>query len=79
MAAAARRLRATAAVLAQLDVLAALADLARQRGYCRPTMVDEPVLQIVDGRHPVLDAMHARGDVRAQRRGRPAARQARSC
>jgi DNA mismatch repair protein MutS len=57
VAAAARRLRATAAVLAQLDVLAALADQARRRNYCRPTIVDEPVLEIVDGRHPVLDAL----------------------
>ena len=34
----ARRLQATAAVLAQLDVLASLAELARQRGYVRPTI-----------------------------------------
>lgn len=51
----ARRLRGTAQALAQIDVLAALADLARDRGYCRPTLVDEPALRIVDGRHPVLD------------------------
>ena len=36
VAAARRRLQATADVLAQLDVLAALAELARQRNYCRP-------------------------------------------
>jgi len=30
-----RRMAATAAVLAQLDVLVALAELARQRNYCR--------------------------------------------
>jgi len=53
----ARRLRATADVLAQIDCLAALAELARQRGYCRPTLVDEPVLAIVAGRHPVLDVL----------------------
>ncbi len=35
----------------------ALADQARQRNYCRPTIVDEPLLEIVDGRHPVLDAL----------------------
>ena len=55
VAAGARRLRGTAAALAQIDVLAALAELARDRGYCRPTMVAEPVLRIADGRHPVLD------------------------
>ncbi|HVX12560.1 MAG TPA: DNA mismatch repair protein MutS [Pirellulales bacterium] len=55
VAAAARRLRSTAAALAQVDVLAGLAELARDRGYCRPKMVAEPVLRIVEGRHPVLD------------------------
>ncbi len=42
-------------VLAGLDVLAALAELAAERGYCRPELSDEPVLRIHDGRHPVLD------------------------
>jgi len=50
-----QRIQATAQVLAQIDVLGGLADLARQRNYCRPTMADEPCLRIVDGRHPVLD------------------------
>jgi DNA mismatch repair protein MutS len=45
----------TAEVLAQLDTLAGLAELAAERGYCRPTLTDEPVLRIRDGRHPVLD------------------------
>jgi len=58
---AAKRLQATAAVLSQLDVLAALAALARQRGYCRPRCVEEPVLRIIDGRHPVLDIILADG------------------
>jgi DNA mismatch repair protein MutS len=57
----ARRLRTTAQVLAEVDVLAALADLARDRGYCRPVVVDEPILAIVGGRHPVLDALRPDG------------------
>ena len=57
----ARRLQRAAGVLAQLDVLAALADLARERGYCRPTIADEPTLQIADGRHPVLDITEPQG------------------
>ncbi len=61
VAAGARRLRATAGALAQADVLAALAELARDRGYCRPTVVEEPVLRIVEGRHPVLDVRLAEG------------------
>jgi DNA mismatch repair protein MutS len=57
----ARRLQATASALAQLDVLAGLAELARQRGYVRPTIVSEPVLNITDGRHPVLDITEPQG------------------
>ncbi|MHB1034926.1 MAG: DNA mismatch repair protein MutS [Pirellulales bacterium] len=57
----ARRLQATADVLSHVDVLAALADLARQRGYCRPRLVEEPVLKILDGRHPVLDILEPEG------------------
>jgi DNA mismatch repair protein MutS len=49
------RLLQTAEVLATLDVLAALAELASLGNYCRPELSDEPVLQISDGRHPVLD------------------------
>ena len=55
------RLRCTAGALAQLDVLAALSERAQERGYCRPTMVNDPVLQIVDGRHPVLDIIEPQG------------------
>jgi DNA mismatch repair protein MutS len=49
------RLLQTADVLATLDVLASLAELAASRQYCRPELTDEPVLEIRDGRHPVLD------------------------
>ncbi|HTN76537.1 MAG TPA: DNA mismatch repair protein MutS, partial [Pirellulaceae bacterium] len=56
-----RRLQATALVLAQLDVLVSLAELARQRGYCRPQLVEESRLRIVDGRHPVLDILEPQG------------------
>jgi DNA mismatch repair protein MutS len=55
------RLQQTAAALAQLDVLAALAELARQRNYCRPRLVEEPILLIRDGRHPVLDILEPEG------------------
>jgi DNA mismatch repair protein MutS len=49
------RLMQTADVLATLDVLASLAELAVSRNYCRPTLDEEPILDIADGRHPVLD------------------------
>jgi DNA mismatch repair protein MutS len=51
------RLLQTAEVLATLDVLAALAELAASRQYVRPQLCDEPVLDIRDGRHPVLDQL----------------------
>jgi DNA mismatch repair protein MutS len=51
----AHRLQRAGEVLARLDVLTALADLAAARGYCRPELCDEPVLEIEEGRHPVLD------------------------
>ena len=60
-AAAARRLMTTARVMAEVDVLCSLAHLARDRGYCRPTVVDEPVLTITAGRHPVLDVALPQG------------------
>jgi DNA mismatch repair protein MutS len=59
--ASARRLQATAAVLAQLDVLVSLAELSRERGYCRPKPAEEPILKILDGRHPVLDILEPQG------------------
>jgi DNA mismatch repair protein MutS len=49
------RLLQTAEVLAALDVLAGMAELAAERDYCRPALSDEPVLRVTDGRHPVLD------------------------
>jgi DNA mismatch repair protein MutS len=49
------RLLQTGEVLAELDVLAGLAELAAERRYCRPELADEAVLEIRDGRHPVLD------------------------
>jgi DNA mismatch repair protein MutS len=45
----------TASALAQLDVLAAFAETARHFNYGRPHVADAGVLQIRDGRHPVLD------------------------
>ncbi len=49
------RLLNTSEVLAQLDFLSSLAELAASRRYVRPILVDEPVLEIREGRHPILD------------------------
>lgn len=56
-----RRMQTSAMALAHVDVLVALAELARQRNYCRPQIVEEPVLRIIDGRHPVLDIVEPEG------------------
>jgi DNA mismatch repair protein MutS len=46
----------TARAVATLDALAALAQVARERGHVRPQVDDSLELEIVDGRHPVLEA-----------------------
>jgi DNA mismatch repair protein MutS len=51
----AARLLGTARSLARLDVVAALADVAVTRGYVRPEIVEQDVLEIRDGRHPVVE------------------------
>jgi DNA mismatch repair protein MutS len=49
------QLQELADALARLDVLASLATLARERRYCRPAIGENRVLEILEGRHPVLD------------------------
>ncbi len=56
VAAAAGPLLRTARAVGSLDALAALAEVAHQRGYVRPQVDDGGALEIVDGRHPVLEA-----------------------
>jgi DNA mismatch repair protein MutS len=41
--------------LARVDVLAGFAALAAERRYCRPSITEDRVLEIIDGRHPVLE------------------------
>ena len=47
--------------LAVCDLTASLARQAQRRGYCRPKFADDPafdpVLELIEARHPVLDAM----------------------
>src|SRR5690348_9130305 len=49
------RLRRTAEALAQADVLLALAEVALARGYTRPELEDSTTLEIVEGRHPIVE------------------------
>ncbi|MEZ4605602.1 MAG: DNA mismatch repair protein MutS, partial [Deinococcales bacterium] len=54
----AEEVRDVSAVLAELDVLASLADIASKRQYCRPEFSQEMQLDITSGRHPVVEAYH---------------------
>jgi DNA mismatch repair protein MutS len=69
------RLQCVARLLASLDVIAALAEVAEREGYVRPTMSDEFELDIRAGRHPVVERMMPRekfipNDVRLVREAR---------
>ena len=55
IAAEARRIRQTALALAEVDVLAGLAHLAALNQYCRPQLDDSSDLEIIEGRHPVIE------------------------
>jgi DNA mismatch repair protein MutS len=48
-------LQDAAAALARLDVLAAFAERAEHLDLCRPVMSDETGIEILDGRHPVIE------------------------
>ena len=50
----------TADALAELDVLAGWAVLAREWDYCRPALSESDDLVITDGRHPVVEQMMKR-------------------
>jgi DNA mismatch repair protein MutS len=70
------RLREIAEVLAEVDTLAGLATLAVSAGYCRPEITTSAVLDIREGRHPVLDRLKPSGefvpnDVRMGKGGGP--------
>ena len=54
------RIQCAARVAAELDVLASLADVAAREGYVRPTLTDDFSLEIVAGRHPVVERMMPR-------------------
>ena len=53
----AERISRTADGVAILDVLISLATVAGERNYCKPLVDDSAVIDIRDGRHPVIEAM----------------------
>ncbi|HAL73831.1 MAG TPA: DNA mismatch repair protein MutS, partial [Clostridiales bacterium] len=50
-----RSLQQTAQALATLDVIASLAELAERENYCRPVVDLSDILEISQGRHPVVE------------------------
>lgn len=55
-----RRLQCISSTLARLDVLTTLAEVAAIEGYVRPRVTEEFSLEIVAGRHPVVERMMPR-------------------
>ena len=51
----AANISAVARALAEIDLAAALATLAHQNDWCRPTLDDSRDFQVVGGRHPVVE------------------------
>jgi len=51
------RIQGTAAAVAELDALCSLASAAVKNNYCRPEVDEGGVIEIHDGRHPVVERM----------------------
>lgn len=49
-------------IIARLDVLSGFAELAVSNNYCRPQMNDSKVIDIKQGRHPVIETMMQAGE-----------------
>ena len=52
---------AAGGALAVADACGSLAEVAARRNYCRPTVDAGHILEITDGRHPVIEAMLVEG------------------
>ena len=55
------RLQNTSQAIAMLDVLTALGELSDREKYVRPLLDDSDMLEIVEGRHPVVEKMLSTG------------------
>ena len=49
-------------IISRLDVLSGFADLAVSNRYCRPKMTSDKVIDIKQGRHPVIETMMQAGE-----------------
>ncbi|MBW2109919.1 MAG: DNA mismatch repair protein MutS [Deltaproteobacteria bacterium] len=50
-----RRIKDSADLIAQIDVISGLAEAAENNDYACPEMVETPDIHIVEGRHPVIE------------------------
>lgn len=57
----AQEIRTIAKAVAAIDVLAGLAEVAVYQGYCRPQMVEGRQIEVIEGRHPVVEKSLAAG------------------
>jgi DNA mismatch repair protein MutS len=55
-----RRIQGTAARIADLDAVASLSEVAERYNYCCPVVDGEDVIEITDGRHPVVERLAGR-------------------
>lgn len=51
----AKRLQISASVVAKIDVLCSLAEVAQDMNYCMPEVDDSNEVKIIEGRHPVIE------------------------
>ena len=51
------RIRRTSALVAEIDLMASFAHLAALRNYTRPILEDSTVMEVVSGRHPVIERL----------------------
>ena len=56
------KIQANCRILSKLDVLSGFAELAAEQGYCRPVVDKSLVLDIKQGRHPVIETLMPAGE-----------------
>ena len=58
----AKRIQRTASAISKLDVIQGLANVANEFNYCKPEIMDDDVIDIKNGRHPVVEKIIPYGD-----------------
>ena len=57
-----KRMQKTAEAISSLDVLTSFAQVAEEMNYCKPTINKDGILDIKEGRHPVIEKMLSSGE-----------------